>query len=44
MADATLGTFADGAFVFIADGGWGRFEPGKVDASPRAVPIVRVRP
>jgi sugar lactone lactonase YvrE len=44
MADATLGTFADGAFVFIADGGWGRFEPGKVDASPRPVPIVRVRP
>jgi sugar lactone lactonase YvrE len=44
MADATLGTFADGAFVFIADGGWGRFDPGKVDASPRPVPILRVRP
>jgi sugar lactone lactonase YvrE len=44
MTDATLGTFADGAFVFVADGGWGRVEPGKVDASPRAGPIVRVRP
>lgn len=44
MADATLGTFAGDAFVFIGDGGWGRFEPGKVDASPRSVPVLRVRP
>jgi hypothetical protein len=42
MADATLGTLAGDAFVFIADGGWGRFEPGKVDASPRSVPILRI--
>lgn len=42
MPDATLGTFAGDAFVFIADGGWGRFEPGKVDATPRAVPILRI--
>ena len=42
MTDATLGTFAGDAFVFIADGGWGRFEPGKVDASPRSVPILRI--
>jgi sugar lactone lactonase YvrE len=41
MTDATLGTLAGDAFVFIADGGWGRFEPGKVDASPRSVPILR---
>ena len=44
MADATLGTLAGDAFVFIGDGGWGRFEPGKVDARPRAVPVLRVRP
>jgi hypothetical protein len=44
MADATLGTFAGNAFVFIGDGGWGRFEPGKVNASPRPVPILRVTP
>ena len=44
MADATLGTLAGDAFVFIGDGGWGRFAPGKVDASPRAVPVLRVRP
>jgi hypothetical protein len=43
MADATLGTFAGDAFVFVADGGWNRFEPGKVDASPRPVPVLRVR-
>jgi sugar lactone lactonase YvrE len=42
MTDATLGTFAGDAFVFIADGGWGRFEPGKVDTSPRSVPILRI--
>ena len=44
MADATLGTLAGGAFVFIGDGGWGRFEPGKVDATPRPVPVLRVTP
>jgi hypothetical protein len=44
MKDATLGTFAGDAFVFIGDGGWGRFEPGKVDASARPVPVLRVRP
>jgi hypothetical protein len=44
MADATLGAFAGDAFVFVGDGGWGRFEPGKVDARPRAVPVLRVRP
>ncbi|MEO5820190.1 MAG: hypothetical protein ABIT71_06755 [Vicinamibacteraceae bacterium] len=44
MPDATLGTWAGDAFVFIGDGGWGRFEPGKVDASPRPVPVLRVRP
>ncbi len=42
MVDATLGTLAGEAFVFIADGGWGRFEPGKVDASPRSVPVLRI--
>lgn len=42
MADATLGTVAAGAFVFIADGGWNRFEPGKVDATPRPVPVLSV--
>jgi hypothetical protein len=44
MIDATLGTLAGDAFVFIGDGGWGRFSPGKVDASPRPVPVLRVRP
>jgi sugar lactone lactonase YvrE len=42
MKDATLGTLVGDAFVFIADGGWGRFEPGKVDASPRSVPVLQV--
>jgi sugar lactone lactonase YvrE len=42
MADATLGTIAGDAFVFIADGGWNRFEPGKVDATPRPVPVLSV--
>ena len=28
MADATLGTLVGGDLVFIADGGWNRFEPG----------------
>jgi sugar lactone lactonase YvrE len=42
MLDATLGTFADDAFVFVADGGWNRFEPGQVDPSPRVVPVLRV--
>jgi hypothetical protein len=42
MADATLGTLVGGDVVFIADGGWTRFEPGKVDASPRPVPVLKV--
>jgi hypothetical protein len=42
MVDATLGTIVGDAFVVIADGGWNRFEPGKVDASPRPVPVLRV--
>jgi sugar lactone lactonase YvrE len=42
MADATLGTLVGGNLVFIADGGWNRFEPGKVDASPRPVPVLKV--
>jgi hypothetical protein len=42
MTDATLGTFAGDALVFIADGGWGRFEPGKVDPRPRSVPVLRI--
>ena len=42
MLDATLGTLAGGAFVFIADGGCNRFEPGKADASPRSVPVLRI--
>ena len=42
MADATLGTLVGGDLVFIADGGWNRFEPGKVDASPRPVPVFKV--
>lgn len=43
MTDATLGTLVGDDLVFIADGGWTRFEPGKVDASPRDVPVLRVR-
>lgn len=42
MADATLGTLVGDDLVFIADGGWNRFEPGKVDSSPRPVPVFRV--
>jgi sugar lactone lactonase YvrE len=42
MADATLGTLVGGDLVFIGDGGWNRFEPGKVDASPRPVPVLKV--
>jgi sugar lactone lactonase YvrE len=42
MVDATLGTLAADAFVFIADGGWSRFEPGNVDATPRPVPVLSV--
>lgn len=42
MTDATLGTLAGDDLVFVADGGWGRFEPGKVDATPRPVPVLRV--
>ena len=42
MADATLGTFVSGDLVFIADGGWNRFEPGKADDSPRPVPVFKV--
>ena len=42
MADATLGTLVGGDLVFIADGGWNRFEPGRVDASPRPVPVLKV--
>lgn len=43
MPDATLGTLVGDHLVFIADGGWNRFEPGKVDASPRPVPVLKVR-
>jgi hypothetical protein len=43
MADATLGTLVGDDLVFVADGGWNRFEPGKVDASPRDVPVLRVK-
>ena len=43
MPDATLGTLVGDDLVFVADGGWGRFEPGKVDASPRPVPVLKVR-
>jgi hypothetical protein len=43
MPDATLGTLVGDDLVFIADGGWTRFEPGKVDASPRPVPVLKVR-
>ena len=42
MPDATLGTLVGGDLVFIGDGGWNRFEPGKVDASPRPVPVLKV--
>jgi sugar lactone lactonase YvrE len=42
MTDATLGALVGDDLVFIADGGWTRFEPGKVDASPRPVPVFRV--
>jgi hypothetical protein len=42
MADATLGTIVGQDFVFVADGGWNRFEPGKVNAAPRGVPVLRV--
>lgn len=42
MADATLGILVGGDLVFIADGGWNRFEPGRVDASPRPVPVLKV--
>ena len=43
MPDATLGTLVGDELVFVADGGWNRFEPGKVDASPRPVPVLKVR-
>jgi hypothetical protein len=43
MPDATLGTLVGDDLVFVADGGWNRFEPGKVDASPRPVPVLKVR-
>jgi streptogramin lyase len=43
MPDATLGMLVGDDLVFVADGGWNRFEPGKVDASPRAVPVLKVR-
>jgi hypothetical protein len=43
MTDATLGTLVGDDLVFIADGGWNRFEPGKVDARPRDVPVLRVK-
>ena len=42
MLDATLGTLVDDDVVFVADGGWNRFEPGKIDASPRGVPVLKV--
>jgi hypothetical protein len=42
MADATLGTLVGDDLVFVADGGWNRFEPGKIDASPRPVPVLKV--
>ena len=42
MTDATLGTVVGQDFVFVADGGWSRFEPGKVNATPRGVPVLRV--
>ena len=42
IADANLGTLVGGDLVFIADGGWNRFEPGKVDTSPRPVPVWKV--
>jgi hypothetical protein len=43
MPDATLGTVVGDDLVFVADGGWNRFEPGAVDASPRPVPVLKVR-
>jgi hypothetical protein len=43
MPDATLGALVGDDLVFVADGGWNRFEPGKVDASPRPVPVLKVR-
>jgi sugar lactone lactonase YvrE len=43
MADATLGTLVGDDLVFIADGGWNRFEPGKVNTTPRPVPVLRVK-
>ena len=42
IADANLGILVGADLVFIADGGWNRFEPGKVDTSPRPVPVWKV--
>jgi len=42
MVDATLGTIAGRDLVFIADGGWNRFEPGGSPPAARAVPVLKV--
>jgi sugar lactone lactonase YvrE len=42
LVDVNLGTLVGGDLVFIANGGWARFEPGRVDASPRPVPVLKV--
>jgi sugar lactone lactonase YvrE len=43
VTDATLGCFAGGDFVFIAEGGWSRYGADAPAAAPRSVPVLRVR-
>lgn len=42
MTDATLGVLVGDDLVFIADGGWTRFDPGKVNSTPRPVPVLKI--
>jgi hypothetical protein len=44
MAEPALGCIADGAFVFIGNAGWSRFEdPDPKPTAPRPVPIFRTK-
>jgi sugar lactone lactonase YvrE len=42
IVDATLGTIVRDTFVFIANGGWNRFEPGAAPPATTSVPILRI--
>ena len=44
MAEPSLGCIADGAFVFIGNAGWSRFEgPDPKPTAPRPVPVFRTK-